>query len=81
MEEDVVIVLEDGTKICPSCVAGQIKVLGGPIKVGIKGADDPNVLFLCQCDICEKNYKLKNEEYRLRILASYPEHFPHLNGN
>lgn len=71
MDEDEVIILEDGKKICPWCLVGEIKILGGPIAVGIGGATDPDVLFLCHCDICNTHYQLKDETFRQDILRRH----------
>ena len=69
--EDSVIILDDGKKICPHCLAGEIKILGGPIKVGITGAWDPNVTWLCRCDVCDCHYNLRDEEYRLSVVERH----------
>lgn len=78
MEEEI-IVLENGTRICPHCVAGEIKCLGGPCGVGIEGAGDPNVLFLHKCDVCSHLFTLRNEAYRLRMVEEYEGHWDSYN--
>ena len=71
MIEDEVLVLENGMRICPACLAGEIKTLGGPIKLGIEDAWNPEVMFLCKCDVCSTHYQLRDEQFRLSVVERY----------
>jgi len=80
-KEEVVqpIDIGNGLLVCPHCLAGEIRYLGGPCGVGIGGAGDPNVVFLHQCDICHEHFVMQNERERLDIVRRYEGQWDNIN--
>lgn len=70
MKEHEVIKMEDGTRICPSCIVGELKYNGGPVgnQHGLRDILDPDTVWLFKCDVCGSHYRQKSEEDRQRLI-------------